>query len=601
MAGATESETPVQIGRPAQLGYGGTSLGAFFAFLISALAASIAVAALVYRSSLLPGLRSARLQAAEYIAMTFASIALIVLYAGFAKRLRLHRFFEFPGLIIPSAALLAAGVYKLAMHQFGGFDEGLAAHAATYYAQGFKPFVDFPCPMPPLFMAGIRCGVLLGLRWSSISLVSAVFAALTCLWIFALLQSAEMPRQWAFAVAICVEVATMLEAPFWWYNNSSAVSVVLLMLSAMACLVRQKSLLPWISLAFSLALVLSSKPNIAFISLVVLPLLATKDRSQWMKTLRSCAGALGLAAGVFYVAQMPPLAVLHSYMEIAKLRGSPLKFYPYRGMTWYEGIYQGVFTVLVVYCLTDLLFTNVRRKRVGKRLAVVFAVAAFTSVEMACTNAEYECLNLVPMLVAIAFLCVRPWEAAEPSSSRKIFLVGVLSVFVVMGGLIAATHLRIRGIGERMFYESLPTRTIQGGFFNGLEAGPRLQRVLGQTRRVLSAFPDSKVFFGPRMECMYAVFDKPLTPGMPLLWDGGNLYPKERVAYFLLKFQEEDPDVLIFLKDDFTRMDAAEQYIRHSGAYHVTEDFSDITVFIRRKEVPIDYVQLPEAATPPPR
>ena len=74
---------------------------------------TVAVAAIFYRSSLLPAWRDWRIQAAEYIFILSASIALIALYAGFAQRWNLRKCFEFPGLIFPSALLLAAGVYKL--------------------------------------------------------------------------------------------------------------------------------------------------------------------------------------------------------------------------------------------------------------------------------------------------------------------------------------------------------------------------------------------------------------------------------------------------------------------------------------------------------
>jgi hypothetical protein len=569
---------------------------------ITALASVVAAAALRYRDSLLPSYRDELMQTAEYVFILSASVAMVALYAGFAERWRLHRIFQLPGLIFLSASLLAAGVYKLGMHQFGGFDEGLVVHAAACYAQGLKPYVDFPCTMPPLFMAGVRFSVsLLGLKWSSLALLSSTFAALTCLWMFALLRIADVPRHWALAIAVCVEVATMLEAPFWWYNNSSAVSTVLLLLSVLACLQREDLLLPWISLSCSLAMVLASKPNVEPACLMVLALLATKAKSSWAKTLSACACALALAWLICRGAQMSPAALLKSYAEVAALRGSPFMMYPFRNMTGYEGGWQAVFTVIVVLCFGALFAISARQQPHLRRHFAVFAIVCLTALEMACTNAEYETLNLVPMLVASAFLCIRPWEKTESSAGRKTVLAALLSVFFVMSVFFAMIHLRILGIGERMFYEPLPTTTIQSGFFSGLQASPRLQKVLLQTSEVLSRYPSKKVFFGPRMEFEYAVFNKPVTPGMPLLWDVGNLFPQERFPYFLLNFQREDPDLLIFLWHDYTRMGPVGFYISNTATYQRIETYSELTVYVRKKDVPITYVHFPGSALAPSR
>jgi len=558
------------------------------ALFISSLSIVIAIVALCYRSSRLPALREWRIQTAEYTFIVFASIAMIVLYAGFCERWQLHRFLDLPGIIFPFVALLAAGVYKLSMHQFGGFDEGMLVHAASYYAQGFKPYADFPCSMPPFFMAAIRWDVkLLGLQWSSLALIPVTFCAITSLWIFALLRRIGVFLSWALAVTICVEMSTMLTTPFWWYNNSSYIAVILLTLSTLACLQQPSQPLHWMSLSLSLATVLVCKPNDLPACLMVLGLLATKDKLQWLKTLSACVGSLGVALFVCNAAQMQPTMVLHSYREIATLRGNPFPLLPFQQMGLLERDFQVLFMVETAYCFAVLLRVFVRQHPNRWRLSAVCAIAALTSLLMACTNAESKHSDLSIMLVASAILCLRPWEMQEVSSLRKTVLVGFLSAFFVMSGLFCAFHLRVLGIGEGMFYEPLPTRSIQSGFFCGLEAGPRLQRVLQQTTAALSAYPSQRVFFGPRMEFGYAVFNKSVTQGMPLVWDVGNLFAEEKLPHFLSTFQNDDPDLLIFLKEDFTRMGIVAGYIIYSGAYTRNNDFSDITVFIRKKrEIP---------------
>jgi len=540
------------------------------------------------------------MQAAEYIFVICASLTVFALFAGLSDHWRLHRFLEFPGLIFPCAALLAGFVYRLGMHQFGGWDEGLLVHAGSYYAQGFKPYLDFPCSMPPLFMAGIRCGVkLLGLKWTSFTLIAAAFTALTTLWIFGMLRLAWVARHWALLITVGAELSTMAVTPFWWFNTSSAVSVVLLFLSVVSCLQRPKLLLPWISLAISLAMVVASKPNDLPAVLMVLALLATRDRWQWARTFSACAGAAGCFLLLCYAAQMPPLELLHSYEEIGKLRGSPFLMLPLREMAQPEREFQILFILLTLLCFAAVLVVSARRRPRRWALVAVCAIAGLTSMEMACTNSESKTSDLCVVLVAAAMLCLQPWETEQVSRHRKKALAGLLSVFLVMAGFFSLIHLRTLMIGEGMFYEPLPTETIRSGFFAGLEAGPRLQRVLAQSGEVLSRFPSQKVFFGPRMEFEYAAFDKPVTAKMPLLWDPGNLYPRDRSLELLLAFQHSDPDLVILLKDDFTRMELMGFYLKHSNTYQLDDDFSELTVYLRRREIAVNYVRLPGSAVVP--
>ena len=570
--------------------------GAGSALRIAFVSAAIAFAALWYRSSLMPMTRLDGIQICEYAFIFFASLALVALYSGFSKSWKLHRFLGIRGLIFPVAALLGAAAYKLGMHQFGGFDEGLIVHAASYYAQGLRPYVDFPSPMPPLFMAALRGAVgLLGLRWSSVLATAVTYTILTSVWMFALLRRAAMPRHWALAVTVCVEMSTMVMCPFWWYNNTSVIAVVLLLCSVLACIQQNEGVLSWTSLALSLGMVMASKPNIEPACLMVLVLLATRDKAQWLKVLSAGVVATAFACAVCAMAQMPLLPMLHSYSVVAKLRGNPLSFFPFREMGWVDANFQGLFLILNVLCFAALLIVSARNNPRHWRAYTAFAIASAVAVLLACANGEYPNLELCIMLVASAFLCLRPWQNSGLPIGRKMLLASLLATSFVMAGFFAAIHLRILGIGEGMFYEPLATRKIQNGFFAGLEAGPRLQAVLAQTAEVINRYPANTIFFGPRMEFEYAVFNKPPMPGMPLLWDVGNLFPSTVFPGYLLTFQHQDPDLLIFLKNDYTRMGAVGFYIQHSPTYRRIDDYSQLTVYIRNKEVPVTYIKIPAA------
>ena len=460
-------------------------------------------------------------------------------------------------------------------------------HAATYYAHGLRPFTDFPCSMPPFFMAGIRFATLvLGLKWASFAVLSAAFAALTFVWMYLLLMSNGIAQCWALAIASVVELSTMFLAPFWWFNNTTSVAVVLLFLSVLACASARASIGKWASLVLSLAMVLTAKPNAAPAVLMIMALFLIRGDHRRVKVLGCCLAATVLAVTICYAAQMPPIAIVRSYLEIGKLRGSPLAMLPIREMSTPERYFQVLLIAVTLLWLIKVLVSSARAKRQPWAVYAICAVAFLTSLEMSLTNSEIKPTDLCVALVAIAVL-----ELDQAGNNgKRLGLTVLLSIFLVMSLYFGCLHLRINAIGERVFYEPLPTQTIRSGFFDGLEAAPRLQRIMLQTQEALSLYPSNTVFFGPRMEFEYAVFgEKPLA-GMPLLWDTGNFYSRDRIPEFLNAFRENDPDILILFKHHSYGMDAVALYLLTTPTYERVESFSEITVFVRHREVPLSDV-----------
>jgi hypothetical protein len=78
----------------------------------------------------------------------------------------------------------------------------------------------------------------------------------------------------------------------------------------------------------------------------------------------------------------------------------------------------------------------------------------------------------------------------------------------------------------------------------------------------------------------------------------GRLYNAEHMPALLLAFQQEDPELAIFLKDDFTWMDHLGFYIQHSATYTRDESYSELTIFRRRAGAPIQYIKAPPGELP---
>jgi hypothetical protein len=79
-------------------------------------------------------------------------------------------------------------------------------------------------------------------------------------------------------------------------------------------------------------------------------------------------------------------------------------------------------------------------------------------------------------------------------------------------------------------------------------------------RKCLPAIRPNECSLGPRLEFAYPVLGKAAISGMPLLWDTGNLFSQEQLPYYLLDFQRQQPDLLIFLRRDYARMGPVAYY-----------------------------------------
>ena len=556
----------------------------------------MAAGALRYRAFLMPMARLESIQATEYVFVLFATLAITAIYAGFGERLRPERLLDGRGLIFVAAPLVSVVVYHQGMHQFGGFDEGLVAHVAAFYRLGMRPYADFLCAVPPFFMAGIRADVLLGgLRWGHLQLLSAGFAGVTTLWLYGLLRALRLPRYWALLLTLMVELCVMVSAPFWWYNNTSIVAATLVFLSVLVCLERPELTAAWLSLAVAVGMVLAAKPN----TLPVLGLLVLffwrPVRGQRLRAGLVVGCGVVLAAGIGHFAQMPLRPMLASYAEVASLRANIFSLVPLHQMEWPEEDLQIIVLGMCAVGFAAALFGTLIRRPRDLRGDAACAIAGVASLLMGATNGEWKHTDLSLLLLAVLLLRLRPWEE-EPADGFHVhssWRVGWLAAFLVMGVYFSALHLRIWGIGERMFFEPLPTQTLHGGFFDGLEAGPRLVRVQTEVRQVLEAHPGARVFFGPRMEFEYAAMDRPPLRGMPLVWDSHNMFSPERLPELLQRIQQYDPDVMIFLKKDFTRMGVVSYYIQRTATYRRDESNPEITVFVRDRTVPVSPIRLP--------
>ena len=113
--------------------------------------------------------------------------------------------------------------------------------------------------------------------------------------------------------------------------------------------------------------------------------------------------------------------------------------------------------------------------------------------------------------------------------------------------------------------------------------------LLSEADAAMSINPSRRVFFGPRMEFLYARDRIEAPEGLPLWWHPGSSYPEESTAKIVERWKAARFDLLVFAHNDRTRipqqiLNDIDQNYREvpalSGADGDPEAHAD--VFIRR-------------------
>lgn len=489
----------------------------------------------------------------------------------------------------PITIALGLSIWRLGMRQFGGYDHSSMIQAGWLQLSSLVPFKDYPCTFPPLFFLGARYAFLLfGVRWSAFVLLMALFAALSFLFLTLQFRALGLPVIGAAILALTAEVGTTVVCSFWWYNPITSVAVVMVFVSTLVCLANPQKFTAWALLGVALILLILSKPNAWPAGACVIPLYCTRETGRRMRALAVLILGVTVSGIICWLHGLSPIGVLRTYSEIADTRGNPWNLIGLRDFMPVERNILSALTGVIVLLFLFLFASALRsgRKELPRywREYTCCAIAAVTSLAMISMNFELKTSDMMPLIVSLAVVAFRPWSARRLHGVGRAATVIVIVFFATLSCYWGVSRLRVRGIGERMFFEDGPTQTIDSGFFTGLHSGPRLIAVLQQVEAALNQYPSRRVFFGPRMEFSYAAFRRDPPPGLPIWWHPGSSFPLEDFVAVSRAFENDDFDVLIFLKDDYTRMPVA-ALLHKLPAYERVPGFSELDVYVRRRGI----------------
>lgn len=485
----------------------------------------------------------------------------------------------------PASAALAASIWLLGMRQFGGYDHSAMIEAGWLQLSPLVPFKDYPCTFPPLFFLGDKYALLLfGVRWSAFVLLMAVFAVLSFLFLTRQFRTLGFPAVGATGLALTTELGTAVVCSYWWHNPVTSIVAVMVFSSSLVCLAHAADWRNWVLLGVASTLLVLSKPNAWPIAGCVCLLYATRDTKLRTRALAAVIASVAISAVLCWLNGLNPAGVLRTYSAIAETRGDPLSMIGLRDLAPAErGIMLWSIAAIVLLFLAIVVEARGELLRYWREYACC-AVTGGTSLAMASMNYELKTSDLMPLVLALAVAAFRPWSKRRLDGVGRVATAVVIVFFLTLSAYWSVTRERVRGIGERMFFEQVPTQEIPTGFFAGLHSGPRLIAVLGQVEQALHKYPSKKVFFGPRMEFSYAAFHRDPPAGLPIWWHPGSSYPVRDFWAISRNFENSDFDVLIFLKDDYTRMPFS-AVLNKLRSYDRITEFSELDVYVQRKEL----------------
>lgn len=550
--------------------------------LFAIAAAILAAASALHWAHVQRDTRTAETIVAEYLLVAGISVLVLSLLNRFGASFPQRGQQSWLADALASGAV-AASIWLLGMRQFGGYDHSELIQAGWLQFSSLVPFKDYPCTLPPLFVMGAKYGFLLfGMRWSACVLLMEVFAVASFLFLSRQFRALGLPATGAAGLALTAELGTTVVCSFWWYNPVTSIVGVMVFASALVCLARSREWISWAFLGLSFTLILLCKPNAWPIGACVALLCVTRETTQRMRALGVLIFGVTVAGLVCWLHNLDPVGVLRTYSGIARTRGNPWRSIVLRDWNTTEACILVVSATFIALLFLAIIAANKTELRQYWREYSCCGLAAFTGLALFNMNGEIKTSDLTPLIVALAVAAFRPWSAKRLDGIGRVATVVVTVFFVTLSTYWGVTRLRVRGAGERMFFENGATQTIRAGFFRGLRSGPRLPRVLGQLETALSRYPSNKVFFGPRMEFSYAVFRRDPPRGLPVWWDPGTSFALSDLPAISHSFETGDFDLMIFLKNDCTRM-PPRALLRKLQTYDHVVEFSELDVYVRRK------------------
>ncbi len=497
------------------------------------------------------------------------------------------------GLLLPFVALSCFFSLLLSQHGFSGYDVSPMIDSGWRVFSGQVPGRDFIVTFPAsLYLSTAASFYAFGVTWRAIALGDCVLYVAVCLLGMRLASMTRgvygnTPALLLAAGFVGAQTILLISINYLWHSSLAESFAVYAVLATFVTVsvpragwVRAAELFLHLTLAF--AALLLSKPNTAFLAILLCFAVLVRARTRMRRIGGVLAGALVLSSLALASVHVNLLRMLGAYGGLTgRLVPRPFVINILYAIYARNGLLNLLVYSIVGFTAAGVIATAWRDRRgVLARPVDLLAVGSIAvSVVGMGTNFDYK-LTDTPLLLMGMLL----YAVASPSATREHLRQGLIAVVTLC--LVAAyagvTRMRMQSVGlwadDKCGYKV----RLNDRFFGSLKVCVVVSESMKEVDGVIAALgPGKHVFFGPSMEFLYAreLIASPLH--LPNWWDPGSSFPVSREGEVVRAWERDHFDTLIFLHDDQAQIpnqildDIRTEYVPVPGK-------TTIDVFVRR-------------------
>lgn len=456
-------------------------------------------------------------------------------------------------------------VYLL-QFRFGAYDLSALIDSGWRVVQGQVPNQDFICTFPPLLYLGAAFAFrVLGVRWLALSVASVSYTfALTLLGMRVLLLMRRRVGD-AMVLRLSITFAVLQLIPFFvvghpWHSSWTiqadlyAFAAAFALLEGESASSRERAEL-FVHLCAAECLTILGKPNTGMPALVFCTLallLRSRTRRHALLALLlaiAAASLLMLSAHTSLERQWQVYSHLNSRL-IPKNYFASLIFdrEPFRGFVRLS-VYFALLPAVVWMVQTTLRGV---RQRQATPVYVLAAGACLVTILGFGTNAEVPLVDTPPLLFGVGMLAATTWTTSMRLEGVFFYTLCSLLVSATFFGV---TRERMQAVGVWADPSCGPLFLWQQDrFFGRFKECAPFFTFLQETDQIVAKRSGARVFFGPRLEFLYARDHFTSPKGLPLWWHPGTSFPLGQEQAVVTAWKASHFDVLLFLHNDRTQI-----------------------------------------------
>ena len=511
-------------------------------------------------------------------------------------------------------------IINIGNRQFGGGDMGIIVDAGWRLYSGQIPYKDFICTVPPSFYLGAKYAFdLFGVSWLSILEITALYSIITFVWSYFLLLKILVQPYISIIVAFCCQSLTLLFCSFWWYNPVTSITFVIYFLSTILMCRNQVSWFAISSYTLSLFLMLTMKANIAVLTILAFSIILLSSRKSRLFVVVSTLSAILIMVVFLYFNNLSLFDIINGSLQVSN-RG--LNFAAgWKDITELEKIGALLLASLIALVLllnntinlslkpiksSNLLFSAYIKLPLSQT-GYIFLFSGFIGLYGWFSNSEPKIVDFLPIWLSVSIptlssiLEATSFDNKEQKFPINTYVVGkiVLSIYlllIVLGLTLGGFRHRVEKVSYSSYFEWNTTtdyiKVKNNKFFENMIVSQRFATVLDEIQDFLNSHPNSRVYFGGRLNFGWATYGIQSPKYLPLFWHIGYGFPREKQNELINNFKQYNYQYLIYPKcegcpffDPFVNLSKKRIKSIEENYSPDKTSYSSITIFRKKTEI----------------